>query len=104
MQLVSQICISHTPHTSTHLPHALHLQLFDVRTLREVTTFNGHQRDVAAVCWHPMQVSDQDLIFLMHLMSRGVRGVFAIAAKGRYNPMIYATLTRGRCQEWSLLA
>ena len=29
--------------------------MFDARTLREVTAFRGHSKDVAVAAWHPWQ-------------------------------------------------
>ena len=31
------------------------MQVFDGRTLRELSTFRGHPKDVATAAWHPWQ-------------------------------------------------
>jgi polyadenylation factor subunit 2 len=33
------------------------LKVFDIRTLREISNFRGHARDVTTVTWHPQHES-----------------------------------------------
>lgn len=30
------------------------MQVYDIRTLRELSTFRGHGRDVVSAAWHPI--------------------------------------------------